>query len=182
MVSAPAVKSWACANLGNGRAASAMPMSRAERRVTGNKMSNSTGPEGPSLAATMRFRPQCRTRLRLLVLMLGCTMLGACAARAPKAPPTPAPTPVGWQAAIGNLDVTGSPEVCTAVLVRSDMIATTSHCLRPKGRFAAPGQLVFTSSASPSLRAKGTAIVAEGGSVAPGNIKPTQAQTDWALV
>ena len=75
-----------------------------------------------------------------------------------------------------------SPEVCTAVLVRSDMIATTSHCLRPKGRFAAPGQLVFTSSASPSLRAKGAAIVAEGGSVAPGNIKPTQAQTDWALV
>jgi V8-like Glu-specific endopeptidase len=72
--------------------------------------------------------------------------------------------------------------VCTAVLVRSDLIATTSHCLRPKGHFASPGQLVFTSSASPSLRAKGAAIVAEGGSVAPGNIRPSQAQTDWALV
>ncbi len=62
------------------------------------------------------------------------------------------------------------------------MIATTSHCLRPKGRFAAPGQLVFTSSASPAMRAKGAAIVAEGGSVAPGSIKADQAQTDWALV
>src|SRR5690348_14233301 len=177
MVSAPAVKSWACADLGNGRAASAMPMSRAERRVKVNKMSISTGPEGPSLAATGRLRPRYRARLRLLVLVLGCASLVACAARVPEAPPPP-PAPTGWQAAIGNLDVTGSPEVCTAVLVRSDMIATTSHCLRPRGRFASPSQLVFTSSASASLRAKGTAIVAEGGSVAPGNIKPTQAQTD----
>jgi V8-like Glu-specific endopeptidase len=114
-----------------------------------------------------------------LVLALGCALLGACAARAPAPPPPAVP---GWQAAIGSLDVTGSPEVCTAVLVRSDMIATTAHCLRPKGRFAAPGQLVFTSSGSPTMQAKGAAIVAEGGSVAPGNIKPDQAQTDWALV
>ena len=78
--------------------------------------------------------------------------------------------------------MTGSPEICTAVLVRPDMIATTSHCLRPRGRFALPHQLVFTSSGSPSLRATGAAIVAEGGSVAPGNIKADQAQTDWALV
>jgi len=89
--------------------------------------------------------------------------------------------PTGWQAAIGSLDVTGSPEVCTAVLVRQDMIATTSHCLRPKGRFAQPNQLVFTTSAS-GQRVRGVALVAEGGSVAPGSIKPDQAQTDWALV
>ncbi len=75
----------------------------------------------------------------------------------------------------------GSPEVCTAVLVRPDMIATTSHCLRPKGRLAQPNQLVFTpSAAGPQVR--GAALVAEGGSVAPGSIKPNQAQTDWALV
>jgi V8-like Glu-specific endopeptidase len=126
-----------------------------------------------------RVRPCGRTRLRPLVLALGCALLNACAARVPEPPPT---AQAGWQAAIGSLDVTGSPEICTAVLVRSDMIVTTSHCLRPKGRFAAPGQLVFTSSASPSMRAKGAAIVAEGGSVAPGSIKSDQAQTDWALV
>jgi len=65
--------------------------------------------------------------------------------------------------------------------VRQDMIATTSHCLRPKGRFAQPGQLVFTPSAS-GPRVRGSALVAEGGSVAPGSIKPDQAETDWALV
>jgi V8-like Glu-specific endopeptidase len=111
---------------------------------------------------------------------MACALLGACAARPPEAPTPPAPA--GWQAAIGSLDVTGSPEVCTAVLVRQDMIATTSHCLRPKGHFAQPNQLVFSPSASPGLRVKGSALVAEGGSVTPGSIKPDQAQTDWALV
>jgi V8-like Glu-specific endopeptidase len=115
-----------------------------------------------------------------LVLALGCALVGACAAR-PPAPPSPQ-APAGWQAAIGSLDVTDSPEVCTAVLVRPDLIATTSHCLRPKGRFAQAKQLIFTSSASRNLKAYGVAIVAEGGSVAPGSIKPDQAQTDWALV
>lgn len=114
-------------------------------------------------------------------MALGCALLAACAARTPT--PTPAPTaPAGWQAAIGSLDVTGSPEICTAVLVRRDMIATTSHCLRPKGHFASAGQLVFTSSALPAVKATGVAITAEGGDVVPGNIKPDQAQTDWALV
>src|SRR5512134_1494178 len=136
-----------------------------------------------SLAALAKRRPWRRARLRPLALALGCALLGACAARPPEAPPTPTPgAPANWQAAIGSLDVTGSPEICTAVLVRPDLIATTSHCLRPRGRFALPHQLVFTSSASPTLRAKGTAIVAEGGSIAPGNIKADQAQTDWALV
>jgi V8-like Glu-specific endopeptidase len=115
-----------------------------------------------------------------LVLVVGCALLGACAGRPPEAPPPV--TRANWQAAIGSLDVTGSREICTAVLVRQDLIATTSHCLRPKGRFATAGQLVFTSSASPALRAHGVAIIAEGGSVAPGSIKPDQAQTDWALV
>ena len=113
-----------------------------------------------------------------MVLATACALLGACAARVPEAPPA---APAGWQAAIGMLDVTGSPEVCTAVLVRQDLIATTSHCLRPKGRFAQPRQLVFTPSAS-GQRVRGLALVAEGGSVAPGSIKADQAETDWALV
>jgi V8-like Glu-specific endopeptidase len=136
-----------------------------------------------SLTALAKRRPWRRARLRPLALALGCALLGACAARPPEAPPPATPgAPANWQAAIGSLDVTGSPEICTAVLVRPDMIATTSHCLRPKGRFAAPGQLVFTSSGRPTAQARGVAVVAEGGSVAPGSIAPDQAQTDWALV
>jgi len=138
--------------------------------------------EAVSLAAAGSARPSSPARLRPLVLALACALLGACAARVPEAPSPAAPgAPAGWQAAIGSLDVTGSPEVCTAVLVRTDLIATTSHCLRPKGRFAQPGQLVFTPSAA-GQRVRGAALVAEGGSIAPGSIKPDQAQTDWALV
>ena len=162
--------------------ASARPQTRAERRVTGNTgMANSKTPVAASLAAAGTARPSPRARLRPLVLVLACALLGACAARAPGPPPAAPSEPVGWQAAIGFLDVTGSPEVCTAVLVRPDMIATTSHCLRPKGRFAQPRQLVFTPSAA-GPRVRGAALVAEGGSVAPGSIQPNQAQTDWALV
>jgi len=128
-----------------------------------------------------RLLPWRRARLRPLVLAFACASLGACAARPPEVTPPPAPV-AGWQAAIGSLDVTGSPEICTAVLVRSDLIATTSHCLRPKGHFAQADKLVFTSSALPNVKGTGVAIVAEGGSVAPGSIKPSQAQTDWALV
>jgi protease YdgD len=142
-------------------------------------------PEAGSLAAAGTARPSPRARLRPLVLAplaltLACALLGACAARAPEAPRTPS-APAGWQAAIGFLDVTGSPEVCTAVLVRQDMIVTTSHCLRPKGQFAQPNRLVFTPSAA-GQQVRGAALIAEGGSVAPGNIKPVKAQTDWALV
>jgi len=139
-------------------------------------MSNSKSINDGSLAAIDGGRPS--RRLRLLVLALGCALLGACAAKAP-APPV---VPTGWQAAIGSLDVTGSPEICTAVLVRADLIATTSHCLRPKGRPAIASQLVFTSSALPAVQSRGVAVVAEGGNIVPGSIKPDQAQTDWALV
>lgn len=142
-------------------------------------MANSRQPEAASLAVGGTPRPLPRAWLRPLVLAAACALLGACAARVP--PPPPPAAPAGWQAAIGSLDVTGSPEICTAVLVRPDMIATTSHCLRPRGRFAQASHLVFTPSAA-GPRVRGAAIVAEGGSVAPGNIKPDQAQTDWALV
>src|SRR5262245_18022923 len=146
-------------------------------------MANSSNAEAASLAAAGTARPSPRAGLRPLVLILACTLLGACAARVPPAAPPAAPgTPANWQAAIGSLDVTGSPEICTAVLVRADMIATTSHCLRPRGHFAQADKLVFASSSLSGVRATGTAIVAEGGSVAPGSIKPDQAQTDWALV
>jgi protease YdgD len=142
-------------------------------------MSNSKTSDDGSLAATSGGRPPHRGRLRLLVLAAGCALVAACAARPPEAPPQ---APAGWQGAIGSLDVTGSPEICTAVLVRADLIATTSHCLRPKGRPAIANQLVFTSSALPAVQARGVAVVAEGGDIVPGSIKPDQAQNDWALV
>lgn len=142
-------------------------------------MSISENKDNDSLSSWRMPRPRCRRRLRPLVLALCCALLGACAVRPPAPPAAPAPT--NWQAAIGSLDVTGSPEICTAVLVRPDLIATTSHCLRPKGHFAPASQLVFTSSML-GTRVRGAALVAEGGSVAPGNIKPDQAETDWALV
>ncbi len=112
--------------------------------------------------------------------MLGCALLAACAARPPEAPPR---GPIaGWQAAIGSLEVIGSPEICTAVLVRPDLIATVSHCLHPRGVAAAPSQVVFTSSLSASMRARGVAIRGQGGEVKPGTIKQDQAEVDWALV
>lgn len=150
-------------------------------------MANSSQAEADSLPAAGIARPSPRAGLRPLVLSplvlaVACVLLAACAGRAP-APPTPPPSaPAGWQAAIGSLDVTGSPEICTAVLVRQDMIATTSHCLRPKGRFAQPGRLVFKTSTIPTRLAKGVALVAEGGSVSPGKSKPDVVELDWALV
>jgi protease YdgD len=142
-------------------------------------MSVSEGRASRSLAAIVALLPRRRAMVRPLVLALGCALLSACAARLPEVPPVPR---AGWQAAIGSLDVTGSPEICTAVLVRADLIATTSHCLHPRGRSTVAQQLVFTSSALPAVQAHGVEVIAQGGDVVPGSIQPDQAQTDWALV
>jgi hypothetical protein len=123
--------------------------------------------------------PRRRAVVRPLVLAL-CALLGACAGPLPEpAPPAP---PAGWRAAIGSLEVTGLPEICTAVLVRADLIATTSHCLHPRGRSAAAEQFVFTSSILPAVQAHGVEVLARGGDVVPGNIGPKLAQIDWALI
>lgn len=130
----------------------------------------------------MRARqPHLGRYLRPLVITFGCALvLAACAARPPE---KPAPAPLaGWQAAIGSLEVAGSRQICTAVLVRPDLIATVSHCLHPNGVVVAPSQVIFTSSASSAIQARGTAIMGQGGEVAPGTIQQDQAQVDWALV
>lgn len=109
-----------------------------------------------------------------------CLLLGGCAVR-PPAPPPPARAPE-WQAAIGSLEIAGSPQICTAVLVRADLIVTASHCLHPDGVAVAPAKLVFTSSSMPQDRVQGVAIFGQGGEVTPGTIHKDQAQLDWALV
>ncbi|MGH6894061.1 MAG: trypsin-like serine peptidase, partial [Dongiaceae bacterium] len=123
-------------------------------------------------------RPARCAPLRPLVIALGCALLAACAARPPEAPPGPA---AGWQAAIGALEIAGEPEICTAVLVRPDLIATTSHCLHPRGRVISAGLITFTSSAG-AEKSQGVAIIKQGGNIVPGTIHQDQAQTDWALV
>jgi V8-like Glu-specific endopeptidase len=119
--------------------------------------------------------------VRPLVIALGCAaVLGACAARPPE-PPSPRPT-AGWQAAIGSLEVAGSGQICTAVLVRPDLIATVSHCLHPRGVMVAPSHIIFTSSASSAVQARGVSVMNQGGEVRPGTIEQNQAGVDWALV
>lgn len=107
-----------------------------------------------------------------------CALLAGCAV---KPPPPPERVP-DWQAAIGSLEISGSAQICTAVLVRSDLIVTASHCLHPDGVAVDPGRLVFTSSGAPGDRVRGVAIFGQGGEVTPGTIHKDQAQLDWALV
>jgi V8-like Glu-specific endopeptidase len=117
---------------------------------------------------------------RGLAIALLCLLAAGCAgAPAPKQGPAPVPN---WQAAIGSLEIAGSPQICTAVLVRRDLIVTASHCLHPDGVAVDASQLIFISSAASADRARGVAIFGQGGEVAPGTIHRDQAQLDWALV
>lgn len=109
----------------------------------------------------------------LLALLAGCAV---------KPPPKPVPPRApDWQASIGSLEITGSPQICTAVLVRPDLIVTASHCLHPDGIAVDPGRLVFISS-NMEQKAQGVTIFGQGGEVTPGTIHKDQAQLDWALV
>ncbi len=110
-----------------------------------------------------------------------CALMAGCAAR-PPAPPKPPERAPDWQAAIGSLEISGSPQICTAVLVRRDLIVTASHCLHPDGIAVAPARLIFTSSSAPGQQVRGVAIYGQGGEVTPGTIHKDQAQLDWALV
>lgn len=117
-------------------------------------------------------------RFRWLGIALLYAIVGGCAVRPPP-PPAPIAT---WQAAIGSLEISGSPQICTAVLVRPDLIVTASHCLHPQGIVVAARQLIFTPSGIPKDSARGVAIFGQGGEVTPGTIRKEQAQLDWALV
>jgi V8-like Glu-specific endopeptidase len=126
-------------------------------------------------------RPAGRAWQALGVAVI-CAAMAGCAARPPAPRPQPPEAVPNWQAAIGSLEIAGSPQICTAVLVRADLIVTASHCLHPDGIAVAPAKLIFTSSSRPQDRAEGVAIFGQGGEVTPGTIHKDQAQLDWALV
>ena len=130
-----------------------------------------------SLAGRARAWPSLSRAVRPLVIAALCALLAACAAPKSKAPVATAE----WQAAIGKLEVTGTNEVCTAVLVRANAIATAAHCLNPGGVIANASQFVFTSSTT-GVKARGTAIIGSGGATKRGDTTIEQAKIDWALI
>jgi len=131
-----------------------------------------------SLAGGAGRRPSLSRAVRPLVIAALCALVAACGTPAPKGK---APPIAGWQAAIGKLEVTGTPEICTAVLVRPNVIATAAHCLTPNGFTASASQIVFTSSAT-GASARGTAIIGQGGDAKQGKTNIEQAKSDWALI
>lgn len=145
-------------------------------------MSASTHDEGnalrASLAGGMRQWPSLSGAVRPLVIAALCALVGACAAPTPSRPPTPI---AGWQAAIGKLEIAGANEICTAVLVRPNVIATAAHCLTPNGFTAPATQVTFTSSLT-GVSARGTALIGQGSEAKQGTTTIDQAQTDWALI
>ena len=140
-----------------------------------------TGTDLPKRAIGRLDERHGRRLWRGLAALLICATMAGCAAKPPAPPAAPERKP-DWQAAIGSLEISGSPQICTAVLVRRDLIVTASHCLHPDGIAVEAGRLVFTSSFTPQDRSRGVAIFGQGGEVTPGTIHKDQAQLDWALV
>ena len=113
---------------------------------------------------------------------LACGMLLAgCAARPPEQPPVPAPKP-DWQAAIGRLEVKGSHQDCTGVLIRPDVVLTAAHCLHPKGILVSADQVLFVPSSSAVAKSSGTALLVQGGEVPQGKIGRDLIPFDWAAI
>ena len=127
-----------------------------------------------------------RRRAVVVTILLGLLSAGCAGPHAPSPVPSPAPPPpLPWTAAIGALVLPGTTWICTAVLVRPDLILTAAHCLYPADRNIAPGQLVFHANAgrapafdpSPVL-----AVQAIGGRVQEGHIKPVDVLEDWLVL
>lgn len=131
-----------------------------------------------SLAGWPRGWPSLSRAVRPLVIAALCALVAACGTPAPK---SKAPPLAGWQAAIGKLEIAGTNEVCTAVLVRPNVIATAAHCLTPNGFTAPASQVIFTSSTT-GAGARGTAIIGQGGEAQQGTTSIEDAKSDWALI
>ena len=135
------------------------------------------------------MRPATRQRLKQFAAILGLVLLAGCATTHPGGTPTPVPTPVPqalpWTTAIGALHNLGNNQVCTATLVRQNLILTAAHCLAAGEGIPAPRQFVFVPNegATPVFRGFDvTAIQAVGNQVQQGLIEGATATDDWALL
>lgn len=79
-----------------------------------------------------------------------------------------------WLDAIGSLENTAAATLCTAVLVRADLVATAAHCLEG----AAPHHLVLRLG---QQRRAVLSVLAEGGHRG-GKVTAVSARRDWALL
>jgi len=115
-----------------------------------------------------------------LIAALFCgALLAGCAARPPEAPP---PAKPGWQAAIGRLEVKGSHQDCTGVLIRPDVVLTAAHCLHPKGYLVSADQVSFVPSMAGAATASGLAFLVQGADVPQGHIGRDLIPFDWAAI
>lgn len=122
------------------------------------------------------------------LICLALLMLAGCAATPPATKPGPAPNPpapLPWTAAIGSLTEPGTSHICTASLIRPDLILTAAHCLYPPNRTLAPDQLVFRPNAgrAPVFDALPVrAVQMLGGQVHEGHIDALDVPVDWAFL
>ncbi len=117
---------------------------------------------------------------RLVALVCG-ALLAGCAGPTPESPPGPAAKP-GWQAAVGRLEVKGSHQDCTGILIRTDVVLTAAHCLHPKGILVSAEQVSFVSSSAGVAKASGIALLMQGGEVPQGKIGRDLIPFDWAAI
>lgn len=108
------------------------------------------------------------------------SLLAGCASRPPE-PTAPTAKP-DWQAAIGRVEVNGSHQDCTGVLIRPDVVLTAAHCLHPKGVLVSADQVSFVSSSTSVARASGVALLVQGGEVPQGMIGRDLIPFDWAAI
>lgn len=129
------------------------------------------------------IRQEARTlgkRAWIVVSLLCGALLAGCAARPPE--PTALPPMPGWQAAIGRVEVKGSHQDCTGVLIRPDVVLTAAHCLHPKGIMVSADQVLFVSSSAAVATSSGRALLVQGGEVPQGQIGRDLIPFDWAAI
>jgi V8-like Glu-specific endopeptidase len=114
-------------------------------------------------------------------------LLAGCAAAPPAVPPTvpPPPAALPWTAAIGALHDLGNGQICTATLVRQDMVLTAAHCMSDAATPAAATQFEFlpNEGATPTFHALAVlGVQSIGSQVQQGLIDGAFAAADWALL